>query len=162
LEEDALDLEPKYSTQYKNSISVNFSKQSGREQIISGAKKDENTDLSEVNQDIYGFENVEHCMKVAEERDKGVERGRALNSKNKKTVFAVLMEKQEGRGGDTGVVDGTGNFSPESKHLVLDLDTHDNGTCLILISNIFLFFVFYFLFFILMTASVYCFLNIVF
>jgi hypothetical protein len=129
LEEDALDLEPKYSTQHKNPISINFSKQSGREQIISGAKKDENTDLNEVNQDIYGFENVEHCMMVAEERDKGVERGRALNSKNKKTVFAVLKERQEGRGGDNGVVDSTGNFSPESKHLVLDLDTHDNGTC---------------------------------
>jgi hypothetical protein len=136
LEEGALDLEPKYSTQYKNPISVNFSKQSGREQIISGAKKDENMDLNEINQEIYGFENVEHCMKTAEERDKGVERGRALNSKNKKTVFAVLMEKQEGRGGERGVVDGTGNISQESQHLVLDLDAHDSGKCLILYSCI--------------------------
>jgi hypothetical protein len=85
-------------------------------------------------------------MKVAEERDKGVERGRALNSKNKKTVFAVLMEKQGGREEKSGVVDGTGTFIPESQHLVLDLDTHDNGTYVLLIFFILFRLIYYFIY----------------
>lgn len=137
LDDDAPDpITPKYTTQWKNPISVDFSKQSGREQIISGMKKNEKTDLDEINQEISGFENIEHCMKVAEERDEGIERGRALNSKQKKTVFSVLMDKQSvgrgerggERGREGGVVDETGNFSLESKVLILDLEAYDNGT----------------------------------
>ena len=127
-------ISPKYSLQWKSPISFDMNKQSGREQLISGIKREEN-EANTVNQEIYGFEDADIAMKLAREKDDAVERGRAATSGVRLVKTLVNMEKQE-QGRDEASCD------LDNKHaLELDLSKYESGG-FVLINSSFCFFLF--------------------
>ena len=108
-------------------------KQSGREQIISGVKKDDRGGLGGgrdegVMEEVYGAEDRDMGNILCGDMESAVDRGTFFTSKSRRVRHVDMSKQGEkgDRGGGTQRVDEMGNIVDEKNVLELDLDKHDD------------------------------------
>ena len=119
-------ISPKYTTQWKSEFALDMAKQSGREQIISGTKKND-LDSNIVANHLDGEDDREWGMKLASDMTDGVDRGTFHTSKSKR-IPIINMALQSGKNvTEERRVDDRGNVLEEDGILELDLNKYDKG-----------------------------------
>ena len=119
-------ISPKYTTQWKSEFALNMTKQSGREQVISGTKKND-LESDMIANYLDGEDDREWCMKLASDLTDGVDRATYHTSKSKR-IPIINMAIQSGKNKtEDRRVDDAGNILEEEGILELDLNKYDKG-----------------------------------
>ena len=127
-DEDAPDsISPKYSTQWKTEYALDMDKQSGREQIISGVKKDAQG-TSDVDREVYGDNDRDLGLMILGDMEAATDRGTYMLSKSKRVRQIDLSKQTDRHKPEKHIVDEMGNVLDEKNVLELDLEKHLNGT----------------------------------